>query len=115
MTSPKGKLQLIFTKESKAICLEFNFTADGAELPKLLSRLTRQLASRGVKGAKGMAAALLKKRGQMDDKGNLTAKGKKRQSMGAAGRAKDRAAKSGSHSAKDYSYNKKTNRATLKK
>lgn len=84
-------------------------------MPKLLTRLTRQLASRGVKGAKGMAAALLKKRGQMDDKGNLTAKGKKRQAMGNDGRAKDRAAKRSGRSAKDYNYNSKTNRATLKK
>lgn len=84
-------------------------------MPKLLTRLTRQLASRGVKGAKGMAAALLKKRGQMDNKGNLTAKGKKRQAMGNDGRAKDRAAKRSGRSAKDYNYNSKTNRATLKK
>lgn len=84
-------------------------------MPKLLTRLTRQLASRGVKGAKGMAAALLKKRGQMDDKGNLTTKGKKRQAMGNDGRAKDRAAKRSGRSAKDYNYNSKTNRATLKK
>lgn len=84
-------------------------------MPKLLSRLTRQLASRGVKGAKGMAAALLKKRGQMSDDGKLTSKGKKRQAMGNDGRAKDRAAKSSGHKSGDYNYNKKTNRATLKK
>lgn len=85
------------------------------ELPKLLERLTRQLASRGVKGAKGMAAALLKKRGQMSDDGKLTAKGKKRQSLGNDGRAKDRAAKKSGKSASSYNYNAKTNRATLKK
>lgn len=84
-------------------------------MPKLLTRLTRQLSSRGVKGAAGMAAALLKKRGQMDGKGNLTAKGKKRQALGNDGRAKDRAAKRSGRSAKDYNYNSKTNRATLKK
>lgn len=83
-------------------------------MPKLLQRLTRQLASKGVKGAKGMAAALLKKRGQMDDKGNLTSKGKKRQALGNDGRAKDRAAKRSGRSSKDYKYNSKTNRATLK-
>ncbi len=84
-------------------------------MPKLLERLKRQLAARGVKGAAGMAAALLKKRGQMDSKGNLTAKGKKRQAMGNDGRAKDRAAKRSGRSSKDYNYNSKTNRATLKK
>jgi hypothetical protein len=86
----------------------------GAELPKLLERLKRQLAARGVKGAAGMAAALLKKRGQMDDKGNLTAEGKKRQAMGNGGRAIDRAAKKSGRSKKQFKYNSKTNRATLK-
>jgi hypothetical protein len=85
------------------------------ELPKLLERLTRQLASRGVKGAKGMAAALLKKRGQMSSDGKLTAKGKKRQALGNDGRAKDRASKKSGKSASSYNYNPKTNRATLKK
>lgn len=84
-------------------------------MPKLLERLTRQLASRGVKGAKGMAAALLKKRGQMTSDGKLTAKGKKRQALGNDGRAKDRAAKKSGKSASSYNYNSKTNRATLKK
>lgn len=85
------------------------------ELPKLLQRLTRQLASKGVKGAKGMAAALLKKRGQMSSDGKLTAKGKKRQALGNDGRAKDRAAKKSGKSSSSYNYNPKTNRATLKK
>lgn len=84
-------------------------------MPKLLERLTRQLASRGGKGAKGMAAALLKKRGQMTGDGKLTAKGKQRQALGNDGRAKDRAAKKSGKSASSYKYNPKTNRATLKK
>ena len=83
-------------------------------MPHLLERLKRQLASRGVKGAEGMATALLKKRGQMTASGKLTAKGKARQKLGASGRAKDRAAKASDHSPKDYKYNKKTNRARLK-
>jgi hypothetical protein len=45
----------------------------------------------------------------------LTDKGKKRQKMGAAGRAKDRAAQRSGRSTKEYVYSKKTNRATLKK
>jgi hypothetical protein len=84
-------------------------------MPKLLERLKRQLASRGVKGAAGMAAALLKKRGQMSSDGKLTAKGKKRQAMGNGGRAIDRAAKKSGRKRSDYKYNPKTNRATIKK
>ena len=82
---------------------------------KLQTRLTRQLASRGVKGAKTMADSLLKSRGQLTDDGKLTAKGKERQAMGADGRAKDRAAKANGGKASDYKYNPKTNRATKKK
>lgn len=81
----------------------------------LLERLTRQLASRGVKGAKGMAAALMKKRGQMTSNGKLTKEGKKRQSMGNAGRAIDRASKRSDKSKSSYKYNPKTNKATPKK
>lgn len=81
---------------------------------KLETRLTRQLAAKGVKGAANMAEGLLKKRGHMDAGGNLTAEGKKRQALGNAGRAKDRAAKASGHRASEYSYNAKTNRAKLK-
>lgn len=85
-------------------------------MSKLETRLTRQLASKGVKEAKGAAIGMLKARGQMNNDGSLTAAGKKRQAMGADGRAKDRAAKQsgGAHKASDYVYDKKTNRATLK-
>lgn len=82
---------------------------------KLQTRLTRQLASRGVKGASGMADALLKKHGMLSASGTLTAKGKARQAMGNDGRAKDRAAKGTGHKPSEYKYNAKTNRATLKK
>lgn len=80
----------------------------------LESRLTRQLASKGVKGAKNMARGLLKKRGQEDSSGKLTESGKKRQSLGASGRAKDRAAKASGHKASDFKYNSKTNGTRLK-
>lgn len=60
-----------------------------------------------------MAAALLQKRGQMSG-GKLTTKGKKRQALGAEGRAKDRAAKRSGKSTSSYKYNSKTNRAILK-
>lgn len=82
---------------------------------KLQQRLTRQLASKGVKGAATMADALLKKRGQLGASGNLTAKGKARQALGNDGRAKDRAAKASGHKASEYKYNSRTNQATLKK
>lgn len=50
----------------------------------LVKRLSAQT------GSKGMAIALLKKRGHMADDGTLTAEGKKRDAMTAAERAKDR-------------------------
>jgi hypothetical protein len=80
----------------------------------LLKRLTNQLRSKGVKGAKNMAAALLTKRGQMKN-GKLTEEGKKRQKLGNAGRAKARAAKYSGNKSSDYNYNPKTNRTKLKK
>jgi hypothetical protein len=46
--------------------------------------------------------------------GALTTSGKKRDSMTAAERAKDRAAKSEGKSSKDFVYNPKTNTARLK-
>ena len=79
----------------------------------LQKRLTRQLASRGVKGAAKMADSLLEKRGQLKD-GKLTEIGKARQALGNDGRAKDRAAKYNGGKASDYKYNPKTNRATKK-
>lgn len=83
-------------------------------MPALLSRLTRQLASRGVKGAANVALGLLKKRGQATSEGKLTASGKKRQALGASGRAKARSAKYSGKKSSDYKYNSKTNRAVKK-
>ena len=65
-------------------------------------------------GDKSLAYALLKKRGDMDAKGRLTPKGKKRDAMTASERAKDRAAKASGRATKDYKYSAATNRATLK-
>jgi hypothetical protein len=65
-------------------------------------------------GDKSLAYALLKKRGDMDAKGNLTAKGRKRDAMTASERAKDRAAKASGRAVKDFKFSPKTNRATLK-
>ena len=82
-----------------------------AEEKDLVKRLTRQLSARGVDNAKGTAVGLLEKRGHLKD-GKLTAQGRERQNLGAAGRAKDRAAKYSGGDAKDYDYNARTNRAT---
>lgn len=64
-----------------------------------------------------MAVGLLKKRGQMDGAGHLTAKGRARAKLGPGGRAKDRAIKhsKNKHSPKDYTYNPSTNKAKLRK
>jgi len=83
-------------------------------MPAIVDRLTRQLRSKGMKGAKSKAYAFLTKAGLIKN-GKLTAKGKKRNSMTAGQRAKARAAKASGKSVKNYKYNKKTNRATLKK
>lgn len=82
----------------------------------IVARLTNQLASKGVKGAKNMAVGLLKKYGEVSSSGKLTAKGKKRQALGAAGRAKSRAVKAsgGKNKSSDYKYNPKTNRVKKK-
>lgn len=78
---------------------------------KIVDRLTKQL-----KGKKDMAIALLKKQGTLDSNGDLTKKGKVRNSMTPEERAKDRASKysKSKHTSKDYKYSKKTNMATLK-
>ena len=78
-------------------------------MPKLVDRLAKQT------GSKGMAIALLKKRGHMTAGGKLTKEGKKRQSMGASGRAKSRAAKKSGGKPSQYKYNRRTNTATKKK
>ena len=80
----------------------------------LLGRLSRQLASKGIKGAKNMAVGLLKKQGSLSAKGKLTSYGKKRQKLGKAGRAISRAAKYSGNKTSAYKYNAKTNRATKK-
>lgn len=82
---------------------------------KIEKRLTRQLASKGMSNSKGMAHTLLKKKGIITESGELTKKGKVRDKLGPAGRAKSRAAKySGKHKSGDYKYDKKTNMAILK-
>lgn len=82
-------------------------------MPKIAERLKRQLQAKGEPNAESKAYAFLNKAGVLH--GNkLTAKGAKRQAMGAAGRAKDRAAKASGGNPNDYAYDKATNRATRK-
>lgn len=84
-------------------------------MPKILERLVGQLQAKGMDKSKAYAIAT----SQQQKAGNLkkgtqelTAKGARRQAMGAEGRAKDRAAKAAGGKPSDYVYSKKTNRAT---
>lgn len=79
----------------------------------LVDRLTHQLAASGVKDAKDEAIAILTKRGHWKD-GALTEEGKKREALGAEGRAKDRAVKKYGGKPSDYTYDRKTNYARKK-
>lgn len=88
-----------------------------AEKPKILKRLEGQLEDKGFSAgsAAAIARSTLQKSGSLK-KGSqkLTKKGKKRQKMGAAGRAKDRAAKRSGRKASEYKYNPRNNQATLR-
>jgi len=85
-------------------------------MPKILDRLVRQLKAKGVKNPHAVATSQQQKAGNLKKGTNkLTAKGKKRQAMGASGRAKSRASKESGRKPSEYKYSKKTNRATLKK
>lgn len=86
-------------------------------MPKILKRLARQLAAKGVKNSYRMATGLMHKYGMMKRGSNeeLTAKGKRRNRMTPAQRAKDRAARRAHKSPGKYQYNPRTNRATLRR
>lgn len=75
---------------------------------ELIKRLASQV------GSQSLAINILRKRGDADAKGNLTAKGKKRDRMTASERAIDRASKSSGSPSSAYKYNKSTNRAAKK-
>jgi hypothetical protein len=83
-------------------------------MPKIVERLTRQLRGKGIKNAKSAAYAFLTRAGLLKG-GKLTAKGRKRNAMTPGQRAKARASKASGRSTKAYKYNKRTNRATLKR
>lgn len=84
----------------------------------ILKRLVEQLQKKGMSKSSAYAIAIK----TLQDSGSLkkgstemTKKGIKRSEMGAAGRAKDRAAKKSGRKPSEYKYNPRTNRATLKK
>ena len=84
-------------------------------MPQICERLVDQLKAKGnVKNPYAVATSQLQKHGILK-KGTqeLTPKGEQRQAMGAAGRAKDRAAKHSGGSPSDYTYNPRTNVAHL--
>jgi len=85
-------------------------------MPDIYKRLVGQMKAKGANNPHAAATAALQKTGNMK-KGTrkLTEKGKRRSIMGAAGRAKDRAAKDSGRSPSAYKYDPRTNSATLKK
>lgn len=82
-------------------------------MPKIVERLVSQLEAKGMgkSQAYAVATSAMKKAGNIDSKGNATAKGIKRGNMTPAQRAKDRAAKSDGGKPSDYKYNSKNNTA----
>lgn len=84
----------------------------------LIERLTEQLMDSGTAPhvARDMALSILRDRGHVEKHSEaLTAEGRRRDAMGAAGRAIDRAAKATGRQAHEFTYDTSTNRATLKK
>jgi hypothetical protein len=81
----------------------------------LITRLTRQLAADSVPDARAEALAILRDRGHVyKNSERLTVEGKKREALGPAGRAIDRASKLSGHPASAYRYDPRTGRAVLK-
>lgn len=83
----------------------------------LMKRLITQIRRTGksAKDAAAIAAFKMRKAGNLDKNNKLTSKGKKRQAMGAAGRAKSRAAKKHGKKAGEFKYSATANRATMRK
>lgn len=87
-------------------------------MPDILERLVQQLQAKGMDKQRAYAVATktLQKSGSLKPGSQeLTSKGKSRSAMGAAGRAKDRAAKISGRKPSDYKYNQLNNTARLKK
>jgi hypothetical protein len=83
----------------------------------LMKRLITQLRRDGKspEAAGAIAAFKMRKAGNLGKGNKLTAKGKKREQLGAAGRAKSRAAKKHGRKPSEYKYSATANRATMKK
>lgn len=89
-----------------------------AARPAILKRLIAQPMKRGMSVAEANATARkrLQQAGVLRKSSEeLTEYGKKRNAMGAAGRAKSRASKESGRPVSSYKYNPRTNRATLKR
>jgi hypothetical protein len=87
-------------------------------MPELLERMVADLIAKGMDRSQAFAIATK----QLQRAGNLkpgthelTLKGKTRQDLGAAWRARNRASKKSGKPGSEYQYNAKTNRATLKR
>ena len=88
-------------------------------MPKILERLVRQLKAKGksTSSAFAIATKVLQRSGDLKEgTQEPTAKGTKRGNMTPSQRAKNRSSKysKGRHSSSEYSYNKSSNRASLK-
>jgi hypothetical protein len=87
-------------------------------MPAILERLVSQLKAKGHddRSAHAIAVAALQRSGNLKSgTEEPTAKGIKRGRMSPGERAKDRAAKRSGRPTRDYQYNARTNRATLRK
>ena len=83
----------------------------------IVKRLTSRLSAKGVPDARAVALEQLAKHGILKPgTEELTFYGATRNAMTPAARAKDRASRaSGNHTPKEYTYDKTTNRAYLKR
>lgn len=84
----------------------------------LTERLTEQLKDSGTSPteARGMALSILRDRGHVHPNSEtLTAEGERRDQMGAAGRAIDRAVRASGKPANHFTYDTTTNRAVRKR
>ena len=90
--------------------------AEHMHLP-LIERLAEQLKDSGTPRheARNMALSILRERGHVHPNSEkLTPEGQRRDQMGAAGRAIDRASKASGRPAEHYEYDPRTNRAKRK-
>lgn len=75
-----------------------------AHLP-LITRLTKQIGTKNYPDAREEAVRILRERGHVHKNSErLTAEGKRREAMGPAGRAIDRASKQSGHPPSAYKY-----------